>query len=66
MATAHLTDGTVIKYTITFKIFMKALYNTDYCGNRMTWGAIDYKDQFLPATAKILNIDIDKIERAYL
>lgn len=66
MATAHLTDGTTIKYTMTFKKLMKALYNTDYCGNRMTWDGIDYREQFLPATAKILNIDINKIERAYL
>jgi DNA replicative helicase MCM subunit Mcm2 (Cdc46/Mcm family) len=66
MATAHLVDGTIIKYTITFKKLMKALYNTDYCGDKMTWDAIDYKDQFLPATAKILNIDINKIDRAYL
>ena len=66
MATAHLTDGTVVKYHITIAKLMKVLYDRDYGYNLIKWDDIEYKDQFIPATAKIINRDISEIERAYL
>lgn len=66
MATAHMKDGRVVKYNITIKKLMKVLYNREYGFNLIKWGDIEYRDQFIPATAKILNVKEDEIERAYL
>lgn len=64
MATAILKDGTKLKYKITLDMFCEhfGMYRPYLTRG---WDDTEYRD-FILVTANILNIEPEKIERAYL